>query len=223
MAKNDFSHEVALNGADKCLCILVLDTSGSMSGKPINELNNGLKQFQSDILNDPAATIQLEVSIITFGSTVQQIQAPAAIDRFEMPHLTANGPTPMIKAVDEAIILAEDRKAWYKQQGLGYKRPWIVLMTDGEPDERTEVSDMAAKLRELSAGKKINFTAIGIGDDVNMELLGELSPQKPAHLKDTNFSSFFQWLSNSIGAIAEANPGEKVVFEEPSGWADFTF
>ncbi|ETK11032.1 hypothetical protein T230_00060, partial [Tannerella sp. oral taxon BU063 isolate Cell 1/3] len=84
--------------------------------------------------------------------------------------------TPMISAIDEAIVLAEDRKNWYKDQGLGYYRPWIVLMTDGEPDEISEVSDMAAKLRDLSAGKKINFTAIGIGDDVNMEVLGELSP-----------------------------------------------
>ncbi|ETK11245.1 hypothetical protein T231_00965 [Tannerella sp. oral taxon BU063 isolate Cell 6/7/9] len=221
MAKNDFSHEVAQNGADKCFCILVLDTSGSMYGEPITELNNGLKQFQSDILNDTDALTKLEVSIITFGSTVQQIQAPAAIDRFEMPHLTANGTTPMISAIDEAIVLAEDRKNWYKDQGLGYYRPWIVLMTDGEPDEISEVSDMAAKLRDLSAGKKINFTAIGIGDDVNMEVLGELSPN-PARLKDMNFSGFFRWLSNSIEGIAKVNPGEKAVIDEPV-WADFSF
>ena len=45
MAKNDFSAEAAENYEQKCLCVLVLDVSGSMSGEPIQELNKGLQDF----------------------------------------------------------------------------------------------------------------------------------------------------------------------------------
>lgn len=222
MAKNDFSHEESKNAADKCLCVLCLDVSGSMYGIPIDELNKGLQQFQEEILDDPVATSKLEVAIITFGGKVTQVQSPAMLTDFTMPNLETTGTTPMIAAIEEAIQLTEDRKAWYKSKGLGYYRPWVILMTDGEPDEVGGVAAMAQKLRTLEASKSLVFSAIGVGDDVNMTTLRELAP-KAAMLKGMSFSGFFQWLSNSITAISASKPGETVQTENPSGWGTFQF
>lgn len=52
MAKNDFHAEFAENYEQKCLCVLVLDVSGSMSGNPIRDLNKGLQDFYNDIVSD---------------------------------------------------------------------------------------------------------------------------------------------------------------------------
>ena len=45
---NDYTEETALdvtNPAPRCPVILMLDTSGSMSGAPLRELQEGLTQF----------------------------------------------------------------------------------------------------------------------------------------------------------------------------------
>ena len=226
MAANDFSTEVLQNSEDKCLCVLLLDTSGSMYGAPIGELNKGLKQFQEQILGDDTASARLEVAIITFGGKVTQIQPPSMLTGFEMPRLIANGATPMMEAIEQAIQLVGDRKRWYKEQGAGYYRPWIVMMTDGEPDDISEVGGMASRLKQLTDHKEFVFTAIGIGDDVNMEVLKTLSPaQPPVLLKGLNFAGFFLWLSNSLTAITEqsADGDVKIATAPIDDWAEFTF
>ena len=47
-ATSDF----ASNPEPRCPCILLLDVSGSMSGRPINELNAGLVTFRDELLAD---------------------------------------------------------------------------------------------------------------------------------------------------------------------------
>ena len=44
--------EFAENPEPRCPCILLLDTSGSMSGPPIEALNEGLKAFKNDIVKE---------------------------------------------------------------------------------------------------------------------------------------------------------------------------
>ncbi len=220
---NDFSMEEPKNASDKLHCILVLDTSGSMYGAPIDELNNGLQRFQEQVLNDGNAADKVEVSIITFGSTVTQIQQPAMLDQFDMPTLEAYGTTPMIEALEQAILLAEDRKTWYKNNGLGYYRPWIILMTDGAPDTPHEVPAMAAKLANLQAQKKFQLTAIGVGDDADMNVLQQLSPMS-RKLKGLDFTGFFQWLSASVSMVSQSIPGGSVSIPDGAGiWDTMTF
>ena len=58
------------NPEARCPCILLLDVSGSMSGKPIEELNQGLSTFQREIQSDDLAAMRVEVSVVTFGNSV---------------------------------------------------------------------------------------------------------------------------------------------------------
>lgn len=227
MAKNDFSHEELSNAEDKCLCVLLLDTSGSMMGAPIDELNKGLQRFQEQCLEDEVTTARLEVAIITFGGSVRQIQDPSLLTDFEMPRLSASGTTPMIAAIEEGIQLIADRKDWYKQKGIKFYRPWLVLMTDGEPDEMDAVDGMGQRLKSLQEGKSLVFSSIGVGDNVEMDVLTKLSQggMRAAKLQETNFVQFFQWLSNSIAAITTKNAGDATPTQLPdtSDWSSFSF
>ena len=103
MAKNDFSAEAAENYEQKCLCVLVLDVSGSMGGQPIEELNKGLQDFYNEISADATTSQRLEVSLITFSHIVKTIQEPALVENFTMPALQAGGSTAMATAVHNAI------------------------------------------------------------------------------------------------------------------------
>ena len=53
------------NPAPRCPVILLLDTSGSMAGAPISELNQGVRQFLDETRNDEAAGMSVELEVIT--------------------------------------------------------------------------------------------------------------------------------------------------------------
>ena len=61
------------NPAPRCPVILLLDTSASMSGAPINELNKGVRQFLNETRNDEAASMSVELEIVTFDSSVTRV------------------------------------------------------------------------------------------------------------------------------------------------------
>lgn len=210
MAKNDFSAEAAQNYEQKCLCVLVLDVSGSMRGKPMDELNKGLQDFYNEIADDDTTSQKLEISLITFNHIVKTIQEPALVENFTMPTLTATGSTAMVNAVNEAIDKVEARKNWYKQTGQTYYRPWIILMTDGEPDDDQDVNALAARIKKETEGKHFQFLPIGV-EGANMAILDKIKGNTPPmKLQGTKFSSFFKWLSASMGTIVEAKEGEQV-------------
>lgn len=210
MAKNDFSAEAAQNYEQKCLCVLVLDVSGSMRGKPMDELNKGLQDFYNEIADDVTTSQKLEVSLITFNHIVKTIQEPALVENFTMPTLTATGSTAMVNAVNEAIDKVEARKNWYKETGQTYYRPWIILMTDGEPDDDQDVDALAARIKKETDGKHFQFLPIGV-EGANMTILDKIKGNiPPMKLQGTKFSSFFKWLSASMGTIVEAKEGEQV-------------
>ena len=238
MAKNDFTGEGAENYEQKCLCVLVLDTSGSMNeivddsntvstgrqafidGKMYNiveggiskldNLNSGLREFYDEISNDETTSQRLEIAIITFNDVAVCTQTPALISNMEMPTLEANGDTALVDAVNEAIDLVADRKAWYKSTNQTYYRPWIILMTDGEPNQGQDVDTLSVRIKKDCADKRYAFLPIGV-DNANMTVLQKLQGNIPAmKLKGTKFSDFFKWLSASMGTVVSAGEGQTV-------------
>ncbi len=65
--------EFADNPEPRCPVVLVLDTSGSMNGEPIKELNEGLRAFADALKNDRLAALRVEVAVITFGGKVRAL------------------------------------------------------------------------------------------------------------------------------------------------------
>ena len=248
MAKNDFFGESAENYEQKCLCVLVLDISGSMNeiiddsnvvdtgrqvfvdGKTykvvqggiskLDNLNEGLKSFYDEIYNDETTSQRLEIAIVTFNDQVQCIQSPSLITNMDMPTLLADGDTALVDAMNEAIDLVADRKSWYKSTNQTYYRPWIILMTDGEPNQGQDVSTLAARIKKDCNDKRYAFLPIGV-DNANMAILQQLQGNIPAmKLKGTKFSSFFKWLSASMGTVVTAEEGQTVDLHNGADWME---
>src|SRR6266568_8254214 len=124
--------EFANNPDPRCPCILLLDTSGSMDGAPVDALNQGLQAFQADINQDNLARRRVDVAVVTFGNGgVQTVQDFVTVSQFKAPTLSAGGVTPMGEAINRALNMLRDRKAQYKANDIQYYRPWVFMITDG--------------------------------------------------------------------------------------------
>lgn len=203
-----------------CLC---LDTSGSMYGAPINELNEGVKLFFDSIREDETALYAAEVSIVTFGSEVTCIEDFANVQRqTNIPKLQANGGTPMGEAVNLALDLLEKRKTEYRDKGVDYYQPWLVLMTDGQPNgSNSELKKAIKSVNELVNSRKLTVFPIAIGDDADIDVLKLFSPKRqPLKLKGLMFREFFQWLSKSISTTSQSTPGETILLPPVNGWRE---
>lgn len=178
--------EFAENPEPRCPCILLLDCSGSMNGAPIQELNNGLRTFQQQLSNDDLASKRVEVTVLTFDTDVRVINEFEVAENFEPKELIAGGLTSMGRAIERAINMLEQRKAVYKANGISYYRPWIFLLTDGEPTD--DYFNAMNAVHEGEKKKQFAFFAVGI-QGANMEILKQISVREPLPLKGLNFTS----------------------------------
>jgi uncharacterized protein YegL len=210
--------EFAENPEPRCPCVLLLDTSGSMEGAPLNALNEGLQAFKTDIKRDPLASRRVEVAVMTFDDTVTLVQNFVTADHFNPPQFTAGGHTCMGTAILQALTLVKARKESYRRNGITYFRPWIFMITDGEPDEdEAFVSQVAARLRQEEVESKVVFFAVGV-ENANMDRLRQIVYRPPVQLQGLNFIDMFVWLSRSMESAAQAQFDAQIALPEPKSF-----
>lgn len=210
----------AENPDPRCPCVLLIDTSGSMNGNPLSELNAGLVQYKDELVADSLAAKRVEVAIVTFGGQVQTACDFSTADAFHPPTLTAGGDTPMGRAIDQALDLLQQRKEVYRQNGIMFYRPWVFLITDGAPTDAW--SGAAERVKQGESSKSFMFFAVGV-ENANMDILQQISPRAPLKLKGLRFRDLFKWLSNSQRAVSRSQTTDQIPLanptEGPSGWA----
>ena len=217
MTQLDLSVEFATNPEPRCACVLLLDVSGSMAGKPIDALNEGLRAFAADLGTDSLARQRVEVAIVTFGNagvTVEQDFVTAG--SFEPRTLTAGGGTPMGAAIEKALELVDTRKQQYRENGVVYYRPWVFLITDGEPTD--EWKSAAANVHAVEEASGLAFFAVGV-KGANMKTLEQIAVRTPMSLDGLKFVELFVWLSRSQRAVSTSKPGDQTALPTVEGWA----
>jgi len=178
---------------------LLLDTSGSMRGEPIESVTNGLQSLISTLKQDPFALETVCISIITFDKDVEQKLTLTELENLQLPDIIIpeSGPTHLGKALEllckrvdqEVIRTSGDKK--------GDWMPLLFVMTDGSP------SDLQLYRQMIPEVKKRNFAnilACAAGSKANEGYLRELTDQVYSldTMDSSTFKQFFQWISVSV-------------------------
>ena len=119
----------------------------------------------------------------------------------------------------DSDVRVQRRKEQYRVNGVTCYRPWILMITDGEPQGEFErmVEAAARRIKEDEAQQQVVFFAVGV-KNANMKHLAQIVERPPRKLKGLNFVDMFIWLSASMHAVAQSSPYEQLALPPPHWW-----
>ena len=189
---------------------LLLDTSGSMSGEPIQAVENGMQMLVSALRQDPQALESAYLSVITFDSNASQIVPLTDLAGFQMPALKERGSTNLEEALKLVTNCAKNEVAKSTPEKKGDWRPLVFLMTDGAPDRGWEKG-----LPDFQAYRWGMVICCAAGQGADTSVLQQISPECVVKLDTADsksLSAFFKWVSASISISSKSvNEGNKEV------------
>lgn len=187
-------------------CVLLLDTSGSMTGAPIASLNKAVNDFKTQTVADELAQKRVDISIIEFNDTARVVQDFVPLTEMEPVTLTAGGCTAMGEGIELAIDKVKERNRLYASLGTPCFKPWIFMITDGMPTDDITAARNRIELEE-SKGQfgKLKFWAVGV-NGYDKATLTSLT-KRCIELSSADFSGIFNWLSESMVTISVSNIG----------------
>jgi uncharacterized protein YegL len=188
---------------------LLLDTSGSMSGEPIEAVKTGVHTLVSTLRQDPYALETAHLSVITFDSAAKQLCPLTELSNFQTPNITASG---MTSLGDGLALLAERIDTEVAKTTADMKGDWkplVFLMTDGSP---TDDWQRGLKRLQMVRTGMIVACAAGHGADTNvLKQITEVVVQLDT-ADESTIKAFFKWVSASVSTGSQKiDQGKKEV------------
>ncbi len=206
-----------------CFC---LDTSGSMMGNPIKQLNMGLQNFVASIKANDDTKSATDIAIITFGSSVEIVLPFGKINNEGLPEISASTTlTPIGEGILTALELLNARKEGYKDMGIKYYQPWLVVITDGAPQGPNAMANMELAIKacnELEKDDKLVIFNIGVGSATDFDILKRLSTKRdePISINSGDFGKLFEFLGSSSSSVVSSGMSDDALYNlstEPEG------
>ena len=175
---------------------LLLDTSGSMSGEPIEAVKNGVQIMISALRQNPQAIETAYLSVITFDSVAQQIIPLTDLASFQMIDIKATGVTALGEALKLVAHKIETEVQKTTTETKGDWKPLVFIMTDGIPTD-----DWQNGLNELKKAKVAFTVACAAGSGADTNILKQITENVVSldTADSASIGKFFQWVTASIG------------------------
>ena len=178
---------------------LLLDTSGSMKGEPIQAVNVGLQALVSSLRQDPNALESVHISIVTFDREVNEVLPLTELALLQLPIIETpeSGPTHLGMALEKCLLLLEKDIIKSTSEQKGDWAPLLFIMTDGKPSDLMKYRENIPKLQSKNLG---NIIACGAGPKAKAELLKELTNNVVMldNCDSSTFQNYFRWVSSTV-------------------------
>ena len=194
---------------------LLLDTSGSMHGEPIEAVKNGVEILVSSLRQDPYALETAFLSIITFDTQAKQLTPLTEIAMFQPPQLRATGTTQL----GDALALLADKIDQEVQKTThdtrGDWKPLIFIMSDGMPTD--DWKSGFDKLKAIKPGLIIPCSVASSEATSILKNLAEVVVHLPT-ADSATIAAFFKWVTQSVSMSSQkvdSNQGDAVIGDLP--------
>lgn len=178
---------------------LLMDTSGSMRGEPIESVKVGLQSLVSSLRQDPFALESVYLSVITFDRDIKVLVSLTPVDNFQVPEITTpeSGPTHLGAALELLCRQIDTETIRTTGDIKGDWKPLLFIMTDGSPSDLKKFRDMIPEIKKRKFGSVV---ACAAGAQAKQDVLKELT-DTVVSLDTTDaatFSQYFKWVSASV-------------------------
>ncbi|WP_422924722.1 vWA domain-containing protein [Singulisphaera sp. PoT] len=178
---------------------LLLDTSGSMRGEPIESVKVGLQAMISSLRRDPQALESVHISVITFDRDVNVVVPLTALEDFNLPQLVTpdSGPTHLGLALEELCRRVDSEVVKNTGAVKGDWKPMLFVMTDGSPSDALKYKEMIPEVRQRNFAV---IVACAAGPKARKEDLIPLADHVLSldATDSSTFAAFFQYVSDAV-------------------------
>ncbi len=224
------------NTSKRLPIVFCLDVSPSMgwressNSSSIELLNAAVSNFISELKNDVKARAAAEIAFVTFSTNIEMDSGFESVSSLKVPKLSPveRGGTYISKAVLRSIEKIEQRRSQLENSEIGYYAPFLVLVTDGDPDgiEDAEMHSKALTAvkshcdSHIGASEVIVPFIIGVGDNVASATLtryaegftkGYFPIKGKANNAKIEFNKVFQMIGNSTKKSIHLNGTAKQI------------
>jgi uncharacterized protein YegL len=157
-----------------------LDVSASMSGAPIDSVNEQLPLLRASVGEDPAVAEVIRLGIITFSDVARSVLPLCDLSLVEaVPEVSAQGRTSYAAAFEHLRNQIEEDYQKGRAGGDRWYRPAVIFISDGRPTDDTERWRSALhRLVDPSWKRRPNLLAFGFGE-ADAQVLSEVTGGQP--------------------------------------------
>lgn len=178
---------------------ILLDTSGSMRGEPIEAVKTGLRALVSSLNRDPYALETVYLSLITFDREAKVLAPLTELSSFVLPEIATpeTSPTNLGEALELLVRQYDTEVVKTTPQQKGDWLPFAIIMTDGSPSDTQLFNRMTEKLKNYRFARIVGCAA---GPKAKTEPLKKITPDVVSlDTMDSNtFSQFWKWVSTAV-------------------------
>ncbi|MEN9430173.1 MAG: tellurium resistance protein [Pseudomonadota bacterium] len=180
---------------------LLLDTSGSMRGEPIESVNIGLRAMMASLRQNPHALESVYLSIVTFDSLIKEVLPLTALKQLVLPDIVCpeSGATFLGEGLERICQKVDNEVRLSSQSDEGDWRPLLFIMTDGKPSDTLAYSEVLAEVKRRPFAKVIACAAGFKADATVLKRLTETVVSLDT-MDSSTFSGFFQWVSATVSS-----------------------
>jgi len=163
----------------------VVDTSGSMTGSKMGEVNSTIEEVIPEIreISETNSDAQIKIAVLEFSSGANWItsQGPVEAGNFVWNDLHASGVTDFGMACKKLCEKLSIKENGFMKEATGSFAPAIFLLSDGGPTDNYR--EGLAQLKENNWFKQAIKVAIAIGKDADKDVLEEFVGNREAVLE----------------------------------------
>ena len=198
------------------LILLLLDTSGSMQGTAIRNLQTSVNRFKNDIITNPKVADIVDICVMGFNGEPYLIQNWRPVSEMNEVNLTATGGTNLTAALEGALSKMRERTDQAYQDGVEIRVPWIILISDGYGGDVTEIGKVMRHRNDTKRSKLWFLGAQGYDKETAAKLTDGKCVFELTDEAGYDFTQFFDFMSESIKTVSLSRLGEHIHVDDPT-------